>query len=240
MESNQPAPGGEAEAVPTASEVRRREIVLLLILASVQFTSIVDFMVVMPLGPQLERELAIDHGAVRPDRRVVHDRGRAGGDPCLVDHGPVRPQGRLPDALLGLSAGHAVLRVVARVLDAAVCPGNHRRLRGNPGRSGPGDHRRRVSRRAARSRDRSLDVGLRGRLGHRGARRHCTWGEARLARAVPGSGGLGLPRAAGRPSRYAAVARAPSSGDSLSSLAPDPAKRSAIRITCVPSLSPWW
>ena len=61
MESNQPAPGGEAEAVPTASEVRRREVVLLLILASVQFTSIVDFMVVMPLGPQLERQLAIDH-----------------------------------------------------------------------------------------------------------------------------------------------------------------------------------
>ena len=61
MESNQPAPGAEAEAVPTASEVRRREVVLLLILASVQFTSIVDFMVVMPLGPQLERKLAIEH-----------------------------------------------------------------------------------------------------------------------------------------------------------------------------------
>jgi len=34
--------------------------VLLLILASVQFTSIVDFMVVMPLGPQLMRKLAIN------------------------------------------------------------------------------------------------------------------------------------------------------------------------------------
>ena len=33
--------------------------VILLILAAVQFTSIVDFMVVMPLGPQLERKLGI-------------------------------------------------------------------------------------------------------------------------------------------------------------------------------------
>jgi DHA1 family inner membrane transport protein len=36
-----------------AAQVRRRETMLLLLLASVQFTSIVDFMVVMPLGPQL-------------------------------------------------------------------------------------------------------------------------------------------------------------------------------------------
>jgi len=37
----------------------RRERLLLLILASVQFTSIVDFMVVMPLGPQLMRSLGL-------------------------------------------------------------------------------------------------------------------------------------------------------------------------------------
>jgi predicted MFS family arabinose efflux permease len=49
----------EAQSGPSA-EVRRREAVLLLILASVQFTSIVDFMVVMPLGPQLMRKLAIN------------------------------------------------------------------------------------------------------------------------------------------------------------------------------------
>ena len=34
--------------------------IILLILASVQFTSIVDFMVVMPLAPQLELTLGID------------------------------------------------------------------------------------------------------------------------------------------------------------------------------------
>jgi DHA1 family inner membrane transport protein len=38
----------------------RLERLLLTILASVQFTSIVDFMVVMPLGPQLRRKLDID------------------------------------------------------------------------------------------------------------------------------------------------------------------------------------
>ena len=42
------------------SIVRRREAVLLLTLSSVQFTSIVDFMVVMPLGPQLMRTLRIN------------------------------------------------------------------------------------------------------------------------------------------------------------------------------------
>jgi len=61
MESSQVISKGETEVAWSASEVRRREIVLLLILASVQFTSIVDFMVVMPLGPQLKRELAIDN-----------------------------------------------------------------------------------------------------------------------------------------------------------------------------------
>jgi predicted MFS family arabinose efflux permease len=42
---------------------RRTERIVLLILAAVQFTSIVDFMVIMPLGPQLMRTLDIS-----PDR----------------------------------------------------------------------------------------------------------------------------------------------------------------------------
>ena len=62
---------GESEAREVASSTetatvatleataRRREAILLLILSSVQFTSIVDFMVVMPLGPQLRRILGI-------------------------------------------------------------------------------------------------------------------------------------------------------------------------------------
>src|SRR6478672_5272801 len=38
----------------------RRERLVLFILAAVQFTTIVDFMIVMPLGPQLMRKLQID------------------------------------------------------------------------------------------------------------------------------------------------------------------------------------
>jgi predicted MFS family arabinose efflux permease len=41
------------------SNQRRRELMVLLILAAVQFTTIVDFMIVMPLGPQLMRKLGI-------------------------------------------------------------------------------------------------------------------------------------------------------------------------------------
>jgi predicted MFS family arabinose efflux permease len=52
-EAGQTAPEKEAEQ-------RRRELLIVLILAAVQFTSIVDFMVVMPLGPQLRRTLGIE------------------------------------------------------------------------------------------------------------------------------------------------------------------------------------
>ena len=45
---------------PALDLQRRRELLLLFVLAAVQFTSIVDFMVVMPLGPQLRRKLGIE------------------------------------------------------------------------------------------------------------------------------------------------------------------------------------
>jgi predicted MFS family arabinose efflux permease len=60
MESTAAASGGQVQAGTSVADVRRSELLLLLTLASVQFTSIVDFMVVMPLGPQLMRKLAID------------------------------------------------------------------------------------------------------------------------------------------------------------------------------------
>jgi DHA1 family inner membrane transport protein len=53
-------PGNVPPEPKSASIGRRREAMLLLMLASVQFTSIVDFMVVMPLGPQLMRNLGIN------------------------------------------------------------------------------------------------------------------------------------------------------------------------------------
>jgi predicted MFS family arabinose efflux permease len=43
-----------------AEEAGGRQRAVLLVLAAVQFISIVDFMIVMPLGPQLMRTLAID------------------------------------------------------------------------------------------------------------------------------------------------------------------------------------
>jgi DHA1 family inner membrane transport protein len=46
-------------AVAKASYQKQTERIVLLVLAAVQFTSIVDFMVVMPLGPQLMRSLTI-------------------------------------------------------------------------------------------------------------------------------------------------------------------------------------
>jgi MFS transporter, DHA1 family, inner membrane transport protein len=54
------AQDGEFQAsVPKAWD-RRREVMVLALLASVQFTSIVDFMVVMPLGPELKEKLSIN------------------------------------------------------------------------------------------------------------------------------------------------------------------------------------
>src|SRR3954467_2304138 len=47
------------EALRDQPSERRPERIVLLVLAAVQFISIVDFMVVMPLGPQLMRSLAI-------------------------------------------------------------------------------------------------------------------------------------------------------------------------------------
>ena len=109
----------------SAAEVRRREMVLLLILASVQFTSIVDFMVVMPLGPQLQRKLEIDNCSVWLDRRVVYGRRGPGGAVGLVDHGSVRPQVGVLDALRGLLAGDALLWPLDRILHVARGPGAH-------------------------------------------------------------------------------------------------------------------
>jgi MFS transporter, DHA1 family, inner membrane transport protein len=50
---------GEQTLGADASPIRGDELMILLMLAAVQFTSIVDFMVVMPLGPQLMRTLDI-------------------------------------------------------------------------------------------------------------------------------------------------------------------------------------
>lgn len=50
----------EAPAEKGEDAAHRRERVILFVLASVQFTSIVDFMLIMPLGPQLTRRLELN------------------------------------------------------------------------------------------------------------------------------------------------------------------------------------
>ena len=49
-------PQGASEEPP--QESRNRERLILIILAAVQFTTIVDFMIVMPLGPSAHAELS--------------------------------------------------------------------------------------------------------------------------------------------------------------------------------------
>src|SRR5262249_48540306 len=51
-----------ARRATSASEFSRSEWVLLLVLGAVQFTHIIDFMIVMPLEPHYERELGITPG----------------------------------------------------------------------------------------------------------------------------------------------------------------------------------
>jgi predicted MFS family arabinose efflux permease len=50
---------GSASPADLSPEVRRHERLILIILSAVQFTTIVDFLIVMPLGPQLVRKLEI-------------------------------------------------------------------------------------------------------------------------------------------------------------------------------------
>jgi predicted MFS family arabinose efflux permease len=47
---------------PAIADARKREVLILAILAAVQFATIVDFMIVMPLGPQLMESFAIGPG----------------------------------------------------------------------------------------------------------------------------------------------------------------------------------
>src|SRR5207253_10864713 len=49
----------QESATEPSTHSRSRERLVLIILAAVQFTTIVDFMIVMPLGPQLMRTLEI-------------------------------------------------------------------------------------------------------------------------------------------------------------------------------------
>ena len=55
-----PAMRNDDDPIEPTAQARRTERIVLAVLAAVQFTTIVDFMVVMPLGPQLMRTLHIN------------------------------------------------------------------------------------------------------------------------------------------------------------------------------------
>ena len=78
---------------------------MLLVLAAVQFTNIVDFMIVMPLGPQLMRTLAI---SPKEFGLIVSSYTFSAGVAGLLavpPHRPLRPQVGLPALYLGFLVG---------------------------------------------------------------------------------------------------------------------------------------
>ncbi len=174
-----------------AAEVRRREIVLLLILASVQFTSIVDFMVVMPLGPQLMDKLAINPAQFS---WIVASYTVAAGLAGLLGSAIMDRFGR-KSAYLTLYAGFLVGTLCCGLSSStsrSSCAANYRRFRRHSLGVVAGDHRRRVSRRAARACHRHLDVGVCGGVGGRRACRHSAGQPVWLAGPVPNPGGAGF------------------------------------------------
>jgi predicted MFS family arabinose efflux permease len=121
-----------------------RERLVLLTLSAVQFTSIVDFMVIMPLGPQLMRVMAISPGQFA---LVVSAYTFAAGISGLVTSSLVDRFGR-KSAFLVLFAGffgHIAVRAGAWLSHAGGGAIVDRSLRRRAGRHGDGDHWRRVS-----------------------------------------------------------------------------------------------
>ena len=115
----------------------RRERLILLILAAVQFTTIVDFMIVMPLGPQLMRTLRIGPAEFG---LIVSSYTFAAGLSGLVDRRPLRTANFVLDPLRRVSAGNIALRDLAHVPHTGRRSNRHGCFRGNPGWNG-NDHR---------------------------------------------------------------------------------------------------
>ena len=95
---------GLADGVGQSENPAVDERAVLLTLAAVQFTSIVDFMVIMPLGPQLMRTLAISPAQFG---LIVSSYTLSAGVAGLVaSRGrPVRPEGRVPGLYVGFLVG---------------------------------------------------------------------------------------------------------------------------------------
>ena len=119
------AESGAAKPREAAAATRTRERVVVLTLASVQFISIVDFMIIMPLGPQLMRKLAIgpaQFGLVVSSYTFAA--GLAGFvASSLIDR--TRPQGGLPRARCRFLDGHVPVRFGPDLRHAGFGAGAH-------------------------------------------------------------------------------------------------------------------
>ncbi len=133
------------EAAKKSSGFSWNERIVLLSLAAVQFTSIVDFMVVMPLGPQLMRSLRIG-----PEQfgLVVASYTFAAGIAGLAASSLVDRFDR-KTAFLGLFTGFLfgtlLCGLAPTYLALVAAQRGHWNVWGPLGRNGPGYHWRRVS-----------------------------------------------------------------------------------------------
>ena len=211
-----------------------RERLILFVLAAVQFTSIVDFMIVMPLGPQLERELGLTPATFG---QIVSSYTYAAGvaglfASVLVDRFARRTAflSVFAGFLLGtLACGSgAELRLAARGSSV------HRRVRRHSRRAGARDHRRRLSGKPPR-----LGVGrahdrIRRRVGRRRTARHRAGQPIRLACAVRHAGGARRPGVLRR-RIVASKTRSTPDGEATASVRASCATSSRSRTTCEPS-----
>ena len=145
--------GDESAEDGVAVDATRGRVVLL-VLAAVQFTNIVDFMIVMPLGQRLTETLGID---ARQFAWVVASYALSASAAGLLAASVVDRFDR-KTAFLTLYAGFLVGTLCCGLApgyrDAPGRPGGHRGVRRHPRRPGDGDHRRRLPRGEARGGDR--------------------------------------------------------------------------------------
>ncbi len=187
---------------------RRRERLVLVILAAVQFITVVDFMIVMPLGPQLMRLARNPTGRVRPHRVLLYFCRGGRGNSGFVDHRPLRPAQDVHDPVRRLSVGHAAVCPGHQLPLAGPCPRYDRGLWGHPGRDVDDDHRGRFSRRAARAGHQFADDRFRAGLGGRRSAGAVFGHELWLAHPLYRTGAGGHSGAGAGADRAAAIRRA--------------------------------
>ena len=134
---------------------RRHERLVLFVLAVAQFINIIDFVIVMPLGSRLMRTLEISPQQFGLIVSSYTFSAAAAGLLAALFIDRFDRKSAFLTVLTGFSLG-TLCCAPRRLPPAAGGPGGDGRLRRRAGRAGDDDHRRCVSRRAARSRDRAL------------------------------------------------------------------------------------